>query len=515
MNNKFLIIVGAAVCLQLVSRSSAAGAEDPERPTWDPAGEFVAYWIKQFESTRDRWDAGETNLPTLRVQWFPQRGVVGSVEVSKENIAKSFSRTMRGTKGGVPVALDNESRSKLNRLLNTLPEGESGPPPLKRRVLVTAIREGSLFITIHDRADIPLELEELCALVGVSIEWVVPSTGESFRFESTEPRSPASRLARFSTASRAPFAVSVSGVVLHLWDLEAREGSRIEPTRQTGYHWSAAAVHPEGQWLVAGGFEGAACFHPRTGAVRWSRASRGADRRGWVRVFAFLDGGESLAVALPEGIERWSATTGETLGPLSGGRYDQPAANAFSPITGGFDGVMAATPDGRVLAADMGNGLTKVWRGGWAGPPLELQESDGARLLTLSPDGQKIVIQMRNVRRQERLLIHDVTTGSRTDVPLRGLTSPFSDVSAAAWSPDGRHFVYVLGSAGWPCILETETWKPVLHWRMPDDARTQMGAMKAFPAFANDGRLLVLFHDGTLVGLTPPFVPDEQGALVD
>jgi WD40 repeat protein len=101
----------------------------------------------------------------------------------------------------------------------------------------------------------------------------------------------------------------------------------------------------------------------------------------------------------------------------------------------------------------------------------------------------------------------DLKSATRYEVPFRGCWDS-SSIHTGAWSPDGKFFA-VASTGGWPCVLDTATWKPVVRWRVPEDTQYWSGGALGFLAFSSEGTLLSRYADGTLRGLKLPLAPES------
>jgi len=147
--------------------------------------------------------------------------------------------------------------------------------------------------------------------------------------------------------------------------------------------------------------------------------------------------------------------------------------------------VFKSSADGKILAADLGNGVMLVWKSGWTQVPQKLIEPGEPSLLAISPEGRYLAIRASG-RRGPNLIIYDLSNDTQMEMPFRGCFN--HDAWKAAWSPDGK-FLAVADQGTWPCVYDTTTWKPVVLCQT-GDGQVWSGGDCPFLAFANDGTML-------------------------
>jgi WD40 repeat protein len=305
----------------------------------------------------------------------------------------------------------------------------------------------------------------------------------------------------FATAAKAPVAVSGSTEGVQIWNLERWRGNNFTFTNQISEWtpqisaWTPVTLSPDGKIVVFVGLYSVVAFEVESAKLLWiRRKSEEGDGNQWCLQLAAVEAGRSLAVRLSTGLEKWSLSTGEFQAVLS--------TNTISQIDNGgrpFDHPLKTSLDGSVLAADFGTGHVSVWDLSRAIPPKNLTLPTEEMLMAISPDGRFLALQGQ---RGKRLIIYDVKSAKKHEMPFIGCAH--RDGWKAAWSPDGK-LLAIAGSCGaWPCLYDAATWKPTIHWRVPNDSEFSSGGMCAHLAFASDGTLLGRFEDGSLRALRIP-----------
>lgn len=116
--------------------------------------------------------------------------------------------------------------------------------------------------------------------------------------------------------------------------------------------------------------------------------------------------------------------------------------------------------------------------------------------MDLSPDGTLLALAA-HTRFGERLIVWNLKTGGRRELPARGCRADAVIVSRA-WSADGQFFA-VVPRGDSPCVYDPATWKPVTRWETPS-----ANARGRPLAFNSDKTLLARLADGSLCGLKFP-----------
>lgn len=401
----------------------------------------------------------------------------------------SFSEM--GGKGWGPCNLTNDDLQSLKQAIDALPPSAPLPVPVLRRILVHGMRSNSWFAATYDRADVPAALERACELSCASVGWIVGTAKSTAEAKMHDGHG---WLNGVTVAASAPVAVSTTARGVQLWDLDRWEGTPVSTTNRLDNSWSVTALSPDGKLLIVSGWDTVVALEFPALTTRWVRRNPVKNQgRGWCFHLAAFDGGNSLALALPNGIQRWSLADGEPRGTLG--------TNDF-----GIHGKLKSSRDGSLLAADVEKGSVLVWQPGWTNAPLEIGDRISSRLLDVSPDGRFVALYGRG-QRGARLVLCDLKSATRSEVPFRGCWDSRS-IHTGAWSPDGKFFG-VASTGGWPCVLDTATWKPVVRWRVPGETQYWSGGALGFLAFSSDGTLLARYDDGTLRGLKLPLAAES------
>lgn len=439
--------------------------------------------VESFDRVGEKWNAGETNLPLLSIQWFPDSWAVRQTTVDLSGAVRNGSLSPMGAKGWGPCGLTTNDLKALRQMIHSLPAPTTNPVPVARLILIHGLRSNSWFTAVYDRADIPSEVEALCSKVCEAPTWIVPS----LKHVDTNAFVPGRDgwMHRFETAAEAPVALSGTAEGIQVWNLETWSGVQAVPVICA---WPSVALSPDGKLMFLGSAFGVNALTLPEMTNRWHHpVSGGAPDRQWCQHLAVIDGGRSLAVGLSDRIEKWSLQTGKF-------------ESVLSTLTVPFDRKMKSSRDGSVLVADIGENRAFVWRHPWTNAPQQLVASG---LLEISPDG-KLAAFSGAKWLGHRLSIFDLARGTQIDMPFRGLYK--GEAQHAAWSPDGRFFV-ATAPGMWPCVYDTTTWKPVLLWQVPGEGQYWSGGSDTFIAFASDGTLLARSDDRVLRALKLPVAP--------
>src|ERR1043166_84854 len=143
-------------------------------PTNAQFDDTVQRAINSFEHIGEKWDAGETNLPLLSIQWFPHRSLVRYTRVETDGRLRNGSFSSMGAKGWGPCGFTTNDLDGLRSLISAIPAAPTNTIPAARKILVHGLRSNSWFAATFDRADIPVEVEKLCERVCERPEWIVP-----------------------------------------------------------------------------------------------------------------------------------------------------------------------------------------------------------------------------------------------------------------------------------------------------------------------------------------------------
>lgn len=504
------IILALALLCPGVARAATpdAPAVNPTRTNRPSYGFVVDHTLESFERVGERFKAGNTNLPLLSIAWFPNLpGLVAFSTVRQDGVVQNGSESDFGSKGWGPWGpLDATNLSKLRELIDSLPAGTATALLPSRQVLVYGVRSNSWFSRVYDRTNVPFALERICDLSGGHVDWVVPSVSSSTNI--TLPGRDG-WVVDLATAANAPVVASTSAEGAQVWNLTAWQGTAIpqhmpilvaagarglqaaQPHYFSISGWSPVVLSPDGGRVVLVDHWQVMSLNLSNLAPLWVR-SRYADypreteeeRQQWCGYLAVLDGGMSLAVGLCDRIEKWSSATGETEFVLS--------TNGM-PVRG----ALKASRDGKVLAADFENGRVLVWNSNWTNAPQELVEPTKANLLSVSPAGQYLAFCSFG-HLGERLLIHDLKSGTWQEMPFRGSRAN-EGVTSLVWSADGTYAAVDQQGSGLPVVYDTSNWKPLVRWDLP-----YAGPAGRRLTFSADGWLVARFSDGRLHALKLP-----------
>lgn len=454
--------------------------------------------MKSFERIGERWAAGQTNLPLFSIEWFrsDQFGPMKMyMVVHHDGSGADGYATDMSDKGG-PIKLSAKELENLKKGIAELPSPPPGPIPLMRRILVCGSESNSWFAAIYDRADVPFELERLYEHANRPIQWDVPtirSSGVGSIVSGMEnPIFNSIPRPYLATARDVPVAVTCSPGLGQVWDLRTMKATPITATNL--YRVLSVELATDGKTVVLGGEDTVVAIEIQTGNTVWERKDLYPHHSShWQRQAALLNGGVTLATAGPRKVELWSMQNGLT-------------TLVLGASTDAYINTMKASRDGSVLATDRHDGPVKVWTGDWTKAAIKFADGSNPRLLDVSPDGRYVAMSVGHWSKS-RLVIHDLKSKSRQEMPFRGCFNSGA-WSCGAWSPDGL-VLAVAPKGGLPTLLDTSTWKPIVRWRIRPGEEYE-GGIGTVLRFASDGSLLAFFEDGTLHLLKPPFLAEVE-----
>jgi hypothetical protein len=129
----------------------------------DTPGSFETNIIQWHESLANRFKAGETNVPLLRVDSLEWPICGGSVDEHGKVTAGSYNRISNASSSHV---LNSTNLMMLVKTINTLPASAKEPIPLHRQIHASGVRSNQCFHFVYDTENLPKEVEKLYKILG-------------------------------------------------------------------------------------------------------------------------------------------------------------------------------------------------------------------------------------------------------------------------------------------------------------------------------------------------------------
>jgi hypothetical protein len=432
--------------------------------------------------------AGDTNAPLLAMDWFYEHGnyFCRVSQSGNVNSARDVGHAIQGGSGiSSRFALDSTNRPLLVAAISALPASSKKSLPKERQIWVSGIRSNQWFQFVYDRANIPVEVENLYDMTGAYLEWFIPIVGWSpngveHGMSQNDPGS-------FSVAKDAPIATSYDKSSLQIWNLNKHSiikfpslGKMASSWRRTMFDsYGIQAVAPDGTiaGLATDGLLLAVDLQNQKILWHTDQVDSGNIYEADNRTLAIGNHGQSLFVAEKNSIGKWRLADGTKLATLT---ENSPRVK-----------LLQSSRDGSLLIAGFADNSFTVWNTATDQPVFHFTVSNEMTCFAISPDNKKIALTGFG---QRKIVVYDLRNNSQEEFPLR---TPYASISAYSlcWSPDGKKVAaYIDTYPSCVIIYDAVSWKPIARW--------QCGAIGTRSLFAFDFKgILFEYMDGTLISL--------------
>jgi hypothetical protein len=301
----------------------------------------------------------KTNGLFLSLSWFPTDYIPG------DDIVITYDVLANGhASGRTEIDIDNgrfgsvrgsghpdiTNFAELAEAVAHLPPPPTNQPPEERWLLVSGIRSNQWFTFIYDRADVPVEVDELFQIAGAGVRWILPQVNSSTNLEALPGGIKRWNTFRLGLRNQQTITFPMNGINLDFTISD--DGKTLEETNlATGEKVDSLDIDPSGVEVITASHDGyflAVTSQNGDGTIRvWDLQRKGPPKIlndfKWLLCLEFSPDGQYLAASGADyrnafGVWDWRAGKKILIRDLF--FYGQPCADS-----------LAWSPDGKIFVA--------------------------------------------------------------------------------------------------------------------------------------------------------------------
>jgi len=344
----------------------------------------------------------KTNGLFLSLSWFPGDDTVHTYDVLANGHAsfrteidlERVSGSVRGS--GHP---DVTNFAELAEAVAHLPPPPTNQSPEERWLLVSGIRSNQWFTFIYDRADVPVEVDELFQIAGAALPWILPQVTSSTNLEALPGGLKSWNTFRLGLRKQQTITFPMNGINLAF--TLSDDGKALEETNlATGEKVDSLDINSSGMGVLTASHDGhflAVTSGNGDGIIRvWDLQRKGPPKIlndfKWLLCLEFSPDGQYLAasgVDYRNAFGVWDWRAGKKILTRDLFFYGQPCAESLAWSPDGKIFVAKDEIDDPIILDAMTWKPLATWRAiGGAG-------RNGQRSVTFSTDGMLIGRPMR------------------------------------------------------------------------------------------------------------------------